>query len=142
MNNFIWFKHLSIWVSSHHSWRLVPTLLDMNHTVRLLIQGHAVWTLVSETWSLFGCASHGCPMIVTINMLCKFFNIKSYILMFLNVCTLRHVFKSLQFYFFIRSKYITILCTISLAISYVSHLHVLIFVQCRTLSNVMTKTGS
>ena len=35
-----------------------------------------------------------------------------------------------------------ILCTINLAISYVSHLYVLIFVQCRTISNAMTRTGS
>ena len=36
----------------------------------------------------------------------------------------------------------TLLCTISLAISYVSHRYVLIFVQCRTISNAMTRTGS
>ena len=35
-----------------------------------------------------------------------------------------------------------ILCTISLAISYVSPLYVLIIVQCRTISNAMTRTGS
>ena len=35
-----------------------------------------------------------------------------------------------------------ILCTISLAISYVLHLYVLIFVQCQKISNSMTRTGS
>ena len=34
------------------------------------------------------------------------------------------------------------LCTISLAIPYVSHLFVLIFVQYRTISIAMTRTGS
>ena len=34
-----------------------------------------------------------------------------------------------------------ILCTISLAISYVSHLFVLIFVQCRSISIAMMRTG-
>ena len=36
----------------------------------------------------------------------------------------------------------TILCTISLAIPYVSQLFVLIFVQCRSISIAMTRTGS
>ena len=40
----------------------------------------------------------------------------------------------------ISKKYI--LCTISLAISYVSHIFVLIFVQYRTISIAMTRTGS
>ena len=35
-----------------------------------------------------------------------------------------------------------ILCTISLAIPYVSQLFVLIFVQCRSISIAMTRTGS
>ena len=35
-----------------------------------------------------------------------------------------------------------ILCTISLAISYVSHLFMLIFVQCRSISITMMRTGS
>ena len=39
-------------------------------------------------------------------------------------------------------KLINILCTISLAISYVSHLFELIFVQCRSISIAMTRTGS
>ena len=44
-----------------------------------------------------------------------------------------------QLYHEMTTKYT---CTISLAISYVSHLYVLIFVQCRTISNAMTRTGS
>ena len=37
---------------------------------------------------------------------------------------------------------VSILCTISLAISYVSYLFVLIFVHCRSISTAMTRTGS
>ena len=33
------FKHLSICLSSHHSGRLVPTLLDINRAMRLHMQG-------------------------------------------------------------------------------------------------------
>ena len=40
-----------------------------------------------------------------------------------------------------RWSIVYILYTISLAISYVSQLYVLIFVQCRTISNAMTRTG-
>ena len=36
----------------------------------------------------------------------------------------------------------SILCTISLAISYVGHIFVLIFVQCGSISIAMTRTGS
>ena len=32
-----------------NSGQLVPTLQDINHAVRLHVQGHAVWTLVSAT---------------------------------------------------------------------------------------------
>ena len=38
-------------------------------------------------------------------------------------------------------QHTNILCTTSLAIAYVSHLYVLIFVQCRAILNAMTKTG-
>ena len=40
------------------------------------------------------------------------------------------------------TSFVYILCTISLAIPYVSHLFVLIFVQYRTVSIAMTRTGS
>ena len=42
----------------------------------------------------------------------------------------------------VESNALNILYTISLAISYIWHLYVLIFVQCRTISNAMTRTGS
>ena len=71
------FNNSSIWVSSHNSGLLVPTLQDMNHAVRLHVQGHAVWTLVSATWFPVRLCKAWVPdyyfaLIVTINMLCQY----------------------------------------------------------------------
>ena len=56
-------------------------------------------------------------------------------------CRHKMLILSLSYLILINPNKATILCTISLAISYVSHLFALIFVQYRTISTAMTRTG-